>query len=198
MPPGRDCCPCSTPLWPTHDRGYRLMAQTSLGEILRPIAGTNPDQRQQAFTAINSKRLDFAIFDRLGHLVAAIEYLGKGHCASHSFMRDAVKRAALRKAGVPFIELPADITETSLRSRLAEALPPTPQPRPNTQPPAQKPSPRPTIALRGGARSVTKTRRQARPVTACTSSGVPTARHSASLAIRRIIPDKAFPAPISQ
>jgi hypothetical protein len=37
-------------------------------------------------------------------------------------MRDAVKREALRKAGVPFLELPAEITPDQAAARLAEIL----------------------------------------------------------------------------
>ncbi len=106
-----------------YGQGHRLMAQTSLGEILRPkeTSGTS-DLRKNAYASINSKRLDFAVFDRFGHLAAAIEYQGSGHYASGAFMRDAVKREALRKAGVPYIELAADISATEARAKLLAAL----------------------------------------------------------------------------
>jgi hypothetical protein len=104
-----------------HGDGHRVMAQTSMGEIIRPCdtSGTR-DMRSAAYAAINSKRLDFAIFNRFCHLVAAVEYQGSGHYHSHSFMRDAVKREAIRKAGVPYIEVPAkydpdDVTRQIIR-----------------------------------------------------------------------------------
>ena len=82
--------------------GHRVMAQTSLGEIIRPKhSGLTQDQQRAAYVSINSKRLDFAIFDRFGRLTIAIEYQGSGHYQAKSFMRDAVKREVLRKAGVP-------------------------------------------------------------------------------------------------
>jgi hypothetical protein len=97
-------------------RGHRVMAQTSLGELLRPCKDQDPAIRDAAFASINSKRLDFSIIDRSNHIVAAIEYQGTGHHQDKAFIRDAVKREACRKAGVAFIEvlpgtLPSDLTE---------------------------------------------------------------------------------------
>lgn len=107
-------------------QGHRLMAQTSLGEILRPRDGSGTqDQMRDAYASINSKRLDFAIFDRWGHLRAAIEYQGSGHFSSqNSFMRDAVKREAVRKAGVPYIEIPNNFDAADVRNRIQHILRP--------------------------------------------------------------------------
>lgn len=89
--------------------GHRVMAQTSMGEIIRPKhAGISEDQQRAAYASINSKRLDFTIFDRFGRLALAIEYQGSGHYQAKSFMRDAVKREVLRKAGVTFLEVAQD------------------------------------------------------------------------------------------
>jgi Protein of unknown function (DUF2726) len=105
----------------THGDGHRVMAQTSMGEIIRPREGSaTRDARNAAHAAINAKRLDFAIFNRFGHLVAAVEYQGTGHYQNNAFMRDAVKREAIRKAGVPYIEVPAkydteDVTRQIIR-----------------------------------------------------------------------------------
>lgn len=105
------------------DQGYRLMAQTSLGEIIRPVGeGISPEALDAARFSVNAKRLDFAVFNRWGHLVASIEYQGHGHYRAESFMRDAVKREALLKAGVPFLELPADITPAEAATRLSDVL----------------------------------------------------------------------------
>ncbi|WP_397543010.1 DUF2726 domain-containing protein [Roseovarius salis] len=102
----------------TYGRGHRVMAQTSLGELLRPCHERGQKGLAAAArAAINSKRLDFAIVDRSGRLVAAVEYQGSGHYGRTAFMRDAVKREVCRKAGVPFIEVkkgmrPSELTET--------------------------------------------------------------------------------------
>ncbi len=108
-----------------HGRGHRLMCQTSLGEVLATDPGSaSPEALDRAFRAINAKRLDFCIVDRGGFLVVAIEYQGSGHYAERAFMSDAVKREALRKAGVPMIELTPHDTAETLRRVLAPLLRP--------------------------------------------------------------------------
>lgn len=101
---------------------HRLMAQTCLGEILRPTGDLDDRARDDAFYSINAKRLDFAVFNRFGHLVAAIEYQGHAHYHTASFMRDAIKREVMRKAGVPFLELEAGINPEAAAAQLAEVL----------------------------------------------------------------------------
>ncbi len=107
------------------NNGYRVMAQTSLGEIIRPKqAGLSQDQQRAAYASINFKRLDFAIFDRFGRLRLAIEYQGSGHYQAKTFMRDAVKREVLRKAGVPFIEVPHDFSHDETTRQITLLLVP--------------------------------------------------------------------------
>jgi len=97
--------------------GYRIFAQTCLGEILKP-------SDQLAFHSINSKRVDMLIVDRGGWPVAAIEYQGDGHYQGTAAARDAVKKEALRKAGVRYIEVGQSDTEEQIRYRLREVLGP--------------------------------------------------------------------------
>ena len=88
------------------NNGHRVMAQTSLGELLKPDTRTADwKTRKDAFASINSKRLDFAIIDRFGYLALAVEYQGGGHESSTSAARDAVKHEALRRAAIPLIEV---------------------------------------------------------------------------------------------
>ncbi|WP_456388934.1 DUF2726 domain-containing protein [Profundibacter sp.] len=111
------------------NQGHRVMAQTSLGEVLRPKrGGTTQEAQRRAFASINSKRLDFAVFNRSGILVCAIEYQGSGHYHSSTFMRDAVKREALRKAEVPFLEVMPDFVPEELAGQLIKTIGPA---RPN-------------------------------------------------------------------
>lgn len=103
--------------------GYRLMAQTSLGEVIRPSQGrASAEDRHLAFRSINSKRLDFAIFDQSGRLALAIEYQGSGHYRETSFMRDAVKKETLRKAGVPLLEIPERYHADDIARQVRRAL----------------------------------------------------------------------------
>lgn len=109
-----------------HGDGHRVMAQTSLGELIRPTGDPiTTGHLSAARASINSKRLDFAIINRRGHLVAAVEYQGTGHhIKDDAFLRDAVKREALRKAGVPYIEIMPDDTSEMIYRRLRDVLVP--------------------------------------------------------------------------
>ncbi|QEW19779.1 hypothetical protein LA6_001969 [Marinibacterium anthonyi] len=104
---------------------HRLMAQTSLSEVIRPVGDGVSKEWKQAFHAINAKRLDFAIFDSAGYLACAVEYQGAGHYTdqTRTFVRDAVKREALRRAGVPLIEIEPTFTKPDIEAALRRHLP---------------------------------------------------------------------------
>jgi hypothetical protein len=86
---------------------WRVMAQVSLGEVLR-----SPDA--SAFAAINSKRVDILLIAADGEPLAAIEYQGSGHYLGTAAARDAVKKEALRRAGIGYIEVFPDLPHTDL------------------------------------------------------------------------------------
>lgn len=77
---------------------WRVMAQVSLGEVL-----SSPDP--SAYAAINSKRVDILLISASGQPLAAIEYQGSGHYLGTAAARDAVKKEALRRAGIAYIEV---------------------------------------------------------------------------------------------
>ncbi len=105
------------------DDGFRVMAQTSMGEFLRPKQGSaNSYISNLAYRSINSKRLDFLVINRFGFPALAVEYQGEGHYRSRSFMRDAVKREALRKARVELLEVPSNYDNAELMERLRVLL----------------------------------------------------------------------------
>jgi Protein of unknown function (DUF2726) len=96
-------------------KGYRVFAQTCLGEVLK-------SSDESAFHSINSKRADILVVDGGGWPVLAVEYQGDGHYQSRAAARDAVKKEALRKAGVQHLEVhPAD-SEDEIRSRVRSQL----------------------------------------------------------------------------
>ena len=100
----------------TADLNWRVMAQVSLGEVLAC-------RDARAYSAINSKRVDLLIVSRSGDPIAAIEYQGHGHHQGTAAARDAVKKEALRKAGVQYIEVTPDSgTEEMVRviARIAQ------------------------------------------------------------------------------
>ena len=92
------------------------MAQVSLGEILA-------SSDKAAFWAINAKRVDVLIVSDKYQPLAAIEFQGEGHYQGSAAARDAVKKEALRKAGIAYIEMTASHTPTDLRREIARLCP---------------------------------------------------------------------------
>ncbi len=102
----------------TRNPNWQVMAQVSVGEFL---ASPSKD----AFLAVNSKRVDFALMDENWRVRHAIEYQGAGHhVGSSAAGRDAVKREALRKAGIGYHEVIAGhTTPPELRALIAKLVP---------------------------------------------------------------------------
>ena len=97
---------------------WQVMAQVSLGEFL---ASADKD----AFLAVNSKRVDFALMDANYAVRHAIEYQGSGHhTGTSAAARDAVKKEALRKAGIGYHEVVAGHTTPNELRALVEKLVP--------------------------------------------------------------------------
>jgi len=96
--------------------GWQVMAQVSLGEILRC-------EDKDAYLCINSKRVDLLIVDDECKPIHAIEYQGGGHYkgAHATAARDAVKKEALRRAGIGYVEVIAGDKPAELR-RVVERL----------------------------------------------------------------------------
>ena len=96
--------------------GWQVMAQVSLGEILKC-------EDKAAYACINSKRVDLLIVDDECRPLHAIEYQGGAHFkgAHATAARDAVKKEALRRAGIGYVEVVAGDTPAELR-RVVESL----------------------------------------------------------------------------
>ncbi|HMO67784.1 MAG TPA: DUF2726 domain-containing protein [Novosphingobium sp.] len=92
---------------------WKVMCQVSLGEIL---ASPSKD----AFLAVNAKRVDFLIVDGQANPLLAIEYQGSGHYQASAAARDAVKREALRRAGIGFAEIGTGDKPSDLRAIIAK------------------------------------------------------------------------------
>jgi hypothetical protein len=91
--------------------GWLVMAQVSLGEVLS-------SRDSKAYSAINSKRVDLLIVSAYGEPLAAIEYQGGGHYQRTAAARDAVKKEALRKAGVRYIEITPEHGEDDVKREI--------------------------------------------------------------------------------
>jgi Protein of unknown function (DUF2726) len=96
---------------------WQVMAQVSIGEFLA-------SQDQDAYLAVNSKRVDFALMDEACRVRHALEYQGAGHHQGSAAARDAVKKEALRKAGIGYHEVVAGHTTPAELRRLVEKLVP--------------------------------------------------------------------------
>ena len=95
---------------------WQVMAQVSLGEILRC-------EDKAAYGCINAKRVDLLIVDENCRPLHTIEYQGGGHFkgAHATAARDAVKKEALRRAGIGYVEVVAGDTPQAVR-RVLERL----------------------------------------------------------------------------
>jgi len=95
--------------------GWQVVAQVSLGEILR-------SKDANAYSCINSKRVDLLLMDEDCQPRHAIEYQGGAHHQGTAAARDAVKKEALRRAGIGYHEVVAGHTTPSELRRLVERL----------------------------------------------------------------------------
>ncbi|MEP7221577.1 MAG: DUF2726 domain-containing protein [Novosphingobium sp.] len=95
--------------------GWRAMAQVSLGEILAS------DDRD-AFGAVNSKRVDFLIIDTECRPLHAVEFQGSGHHQGTAAARDAVKKEALRRAGIGYVEVVSGDTPADVRAMVQKLV----------------------------------------------------------------------------
>lgn len=96
--------------------GWRVHAQVSLGEVL-----TSPDP--DAHRCVNAKRVDMLVVCPRGRPLAAIEYQGSGHhLGTTAPARDAVRKEALRRAGVRFVEMTAEHGPEDLRRELGRIM----------------------------------------------------------------------------
>lgn len=96
----------------TQGLGWRVMAQVSLGEVLSSRDAT-------AYAAINSKRVDLLVISSGGEPIAAFEYQGSGHYQGSAPVRDAVKKEALRRAGVRYVEITPEHDATDIAREIA-------------------------------------------------------------------------------
>ena len=94
---------------------WQVMAQVSLGEILR-------SKDADAYHCINSKRVDLLLMDAECQPRHAVEYQGGAHHQGAAAARDAVKKEALRRAGIGYHEVVAGHTTPAELRRLIERL----------------------------------------------------------------------------
>jgi hypothetical protein len=94
---------------------WQVMAQVSLGEILR-------SPQAEAYSCINSKRVDLLLVDEDCQPRHVVEYQGGAHHQGTAAARDAIKKEALRRAGIGYHEVVAGRTTPSELRILVEKL----------------------------------------------------------------------------
>jgi len=87
------------------ESSWNVWPQVSLGEVVETKG------RSEAYRWINSKRADFLVVNGKGWPLAVIEYQGRGHYRGNAAERDAVKRTVLPRAGIRYIEVPAEMSK---------------------------------------------------------------------------------------
>jgi hypothetical protein len=124
---------------------WRVMAHVGLPQIL----GSNSNE---ATAAIEGQQVALLVVGGDRAPIAAVEYQPLGQIRSEDAVRDAVKREALRRAGIPYIEvrasdqpgdLRADLTALAARRRAGPAVAAPPEALPPAQPAVAKPPRKP-------------------------------------------------------
>jgi Protein of unknown function (DUF2726) len=108
--------------FPTGTFPFFVFPQVSLGQIIG--TGEARDwQAEMAYRAINSKRCDLLIADRYGNPLAVLEYQGSGHnIGGTAQRRDEIKRIALERAGVRYIEIKEGTTPAAIQSTIRDLM----------------------------------------------------------------------------
>ena len=102
--------------------GVSVVPQVSYGEFLRC-------RDRARFMRVQARRCDMAVIDRQFQVLAVIEYQGAGHYgrrwrdARRAKKSDRLKRAALRSAGIPLIEVPAKYQAAKVEMAIRDILP---------------------------------------------------------------------------
>lgn len=96
-------------------QNWRVMAQVNLSEI---VASAD----LAAISAIDDQRVDLLIVSAQQMPIAAVEYQTFGQIREEDAIRDAVKREALRRAGIAYVEVRSNDTPGSLRADIAHLV----------------------------------------------------------------------------
>lgn len=93
------------------DLDWRVMAQVNLAEI---VDSTDPD----ALLAIGDQRVAMLIVSSAQMPLAAVEYQALGQVRDEGTLRAAIRREALRRADIDYIEIRSNDTPEMLRDQI--------------------------------------------------------------------------------
>ena len=107
---------------PSGDFPFYVFPQVSLGQIIGTERAGEPESNA-AHQAINSKRCDLFIADRSGTPIAVFEFQDSGHdIGGTATRRDEIKKIALERAGVQFIEIKDGTANSEMQRTIRELL----------------------------------------------------------------------------
>ncbi len=103
--------------------GHRVLAQISLGELIQPQQLRAPQNTSDAALAsIYESRVGLVVLDSTGVVVLVVEALPGYPGPEAVLLRDAVKHEALRRAGIPVVEVEQGVALNALRDQMLHHL----------------------------------------------------------------------------
>ncbi len=105
------------------DSTYLLFSQVACNAILQPVP--TPAKLELAADAghvLGRKYVDFLIVNWRGDPVAVVEYQGADHYRGRAYDRDQAKRIACHRAGLAFIEIPAEGIQPTQKAAVLQAM----------------------------------------------------------------------------
>lgn len=104
-------------------KGHLLFPQVACGAFLQPAPTPKiPARAADARHVLNRKYVDFLLVDWRGMPCAVLEYQGADHYRANAYDRDQAKRIACHKAGIAFIEIPADGLMPAQRAAILQVM----------------------------------------------------------------------------
>ena len=85
-----------------------ILGKVRVADILKPVKGLNPSNRQKAFNKIAAKHFDFVLCNKDDlSVICVIELNDKSHNAKKRQVRDAFLEKACEAASLPLVQIPA-------------------------------------------------------------------------------------------
>jgi hypothetical protein len=101
--------------------GWHVFPQVSLGEVI-DTHSYKTWLGDRAHQSINSKRCDILIADNKGRPWLVVEYQGGGHYQGNAAQRDEIKRIAVTRSRIKYLEIPDGASDDYIVSKIISAF----------------------------------------------------------------------------
>lgn len=101
------------------NNGYRVLVHTALDSLVDLDEGAGYSVSKRTMTGID---LMFAVVDRYGELVMAVDHMNGAKRERQDFINRSVIIEVLRKAGVWYLEIPINYSEDDARAQIKAVL----------------------------------------------------------------------------